>query len=65
MKAVMTLDKNRASIKDYISFTKAILSFAVGLPGVMVYLLATNEISSSLGISFLAIFGRLSVFGMN
>lgn len=56
MKTVVTLDKNRASIKDYVSFTKAILSFAVGIPGIMVYLLATNEITTNLGITFLAIF---------
>ena len=47
---------NKASIKDYISFTKAILSFAVGIPGVMVYLLATDEVNSDLGITFFAIF---------
>jgi len=54
MKTVVTLEK--ASIKDYISFTKTILSFAVGIPGVMVYLLATDEITSDLGITFFAIF---------
>jgi protoheme IX farnesyltransferase len=54
MKTVVTLEK--ASIKDYISFTKAILSFAVGIPGIMVYLLATDEITSDLGITFFAIF---------
>lgn len=54
MKTVVTLEK--ASIKDYVSFTKAILSFAVGIPGIMVYLLATDEISSDLGITFFAIF---------
>lgn len=56
MKNTVTLVKTNSKVKDYISFTKAILSFAVGLPGVMVYLLATNEITANLGISFLAIF---------
>jgi len=54
MKTAVTLEK--ASIKDYISFTKAILSFAVGIPGIMVYLLATDEVNSDLGITFFAIF---------
>lgn len=54
MKTAVTLE--RASIKDYVSFTKAILSFAVGIPGVMVYLLATDEVHSDLGITFFAIF---------
>ncbi len=51
-----TLSKPKATIKDYISFTKAILSAAVGIPGVFVYLLATKEINSDLGIGYFAIF---------
>jgi len=56
MKTVVTLDKQKTTIKDYISFTKAILSFAVGIPGVMVYLLATDSINNNLAIAFLSIF---------
>ena len=56
MKTAITLEKTNTRIKDYLSFTKAILSFAVGLPGVMVYFLATDEITANLGITFLAIF---------
>ena len=47
---------SRAFVKDYITFTKAILSFAVGIPGVFVYLLGADEIKSSLWVTFLAIF---------
>ena len=51
-----TLVKPRATIKDYISFTKAILSAAVGIPGVFVYLLAIGEITPDLWVSLFAIF---------
>jgi protoheme IX farnesyltransferase len=50
------LSQPQASIKDYISFTKAILSFAVGIPGVFVYLLASEEINHDLWVGFFAIF---------
>jgi protoheme IX farnesyltransferase len=56
MKSTMVLEKKKASIKEYLSFTKFILSFAVGIPGVMVYLLATNELNTNLYLSFFAIF---------
>ncbi|WP_024955722.1 protoheme IX farnesyltransferase [Sulfurospirillum arcachonense] len=45
-----------ASIKDYLSFTKAILSSAVGIPGAFVYLLVANEIKIDLAICLFAIF---------
>ena len=48
--------RQKASIKDYISLTKAILSFAVGIPGVFVYLLGASEIKIDLWIAFFAIF---------
>lgn len=51
-----TLVNSQATIKDYLSFTKAILSAAVGIPGVFVYLLATKEITADLWVSFFAIF---------
>ena len=51
-----TLSKPQATIKDYISFTKAILSAAVGIPGVFVYLLGSKEIHPDLWIGFFAIF---------
>lgn len=51
-----TLAQPQATIKDYFSFTKALLSFAVGIPGVFVYLLKSQEIGPDLGIGFFAIF---------
>ena len=51
-----TLVDSRATIKDYLSFTKALLSAAVGIPGVFVYFLATEEITSDLWVSLFAIF---------
>jgi len=50
------IDKNIANVKDYISFTKAILSAAVGIPGLLVYLLATDVMSSSIYVAMAAIF---------
>jgi len=51
-----TLVNPQANLKDYLSFTKAILSAAVGIPGVFVYLLATTQIKEDLWVSFFAIF---------
>jgi|LGOV01.1.fsa_nt_gb protoheme IX farnesyltransferase len=51
-----TLVNSRATIKDYLSFTKALLSAAVGIPGVFVYLLATGEITPDLWVTLFAIF---------
>jgi protoheme IX farnesyltransferase len=56
MESAITIAKQRASIKDYISLTKAILSFAVGIPGVLVYLLIAQDITADLWLSILAIF---------
>jgi len=56
MESTITIAKKSASIKDYISLTKAILSFAVGIPGVLVYLLVAKEITVGLWLSILAIF---------
>ncbi len=56
MKAAVTIDNSRASFKDYVSFTKAILSAAVGIPGLLVYLLVADEVSSSIWVAMFAIF---------
>lgn len=53
-------------IKDYLSFTKAGLSFAVGLPGLLVYLLVAQEVGAALWFSLLGIFLlALGVSGLN
>ncbi len=63
---ILSAQTQRATVLDYISFTKTVLSFAVGIPGVFVYLLATNNITSSLWISFFAIFAlALGVCALN
>ncbi len=51
-----TLVNASATLKDYLSFTKALLSAAVGIPGVFVYLLGTTEVKIDLWISTFAIF---------
>ncbi len=51
-----TVVKSHATIKDYLSFTKALLSAAVGIPGAFVYLLGAKEITSDLWVSLLGIF---------
>jgi len=56
MESTITISRQSAKIKDYISLTKAILSSAVGIPGVLVYLLATKNITADLWLSILAIF---------
>jgi len=56
MKAAVTIDNSRASFKDYVSVTKAILSAAVGIPGLLVYLLVADEVSSSIWVAMFAIF---------
>ena len=51
-----TLVNASATLKDYLSFTKALLSAAVVIPGVFVYLLGTTEVKIDLWISTFAIF---------
>lgn len=56
MKAVVAAKELRASFRDYVSFTKAILSSAVGIPGLLVYLLVADSMDPSIYIAMLAIF---------
>ena len=56
MESTITLGSQRAKLKDYISLTKAILSLAVGIPGVLVYLLVAKNITADLWLSIVAIF---------
>jgi len=56
MESTITISRKKAKLKDYISLTKAILSFAVGVPGVLVYLLVAKHITVDLWLSILAIF---------
>jgi len=56
MESTITLSSQSSKLKDYISLTKAILSLAVGVPGVLVYLLVAKSITADLWLSILAIF---------
>lgn len=55
MKAT-TATASRAGLREYLVFTKAGLSSAVGLPGLLVYLLIAQEITAALWFSLLGIF---------
>lgn len=52
----LVLQKSRVSFKEYLRFTKAGLSLAVGIPGLLVYLLAVQSVSVELWTALLGIF---------
>lgn len=52
----VALMQKQSLFKAYLSLTKAPLSAAVGLPGLLVYLLMTQQVTVALGIALLGIF---------